>query len=177
MKHIFKLLFTSSTLFMILFLLSSPVFAGGVIVTLSFGETTAIPTLSTSMLIVLSILLATFAYLILSKNVKNTSRLMILSIVALGSFISSLLGLKLVEDSQAVGAPINRKFSDYPGVIDDVNTTVIITYINDTGSSKQIKGITLEPGFCLKHQAPFAAGECNVNKVLANNESCTIDCT
>jgi len=133
-----------STIASLLYILSSTAWAGTS--TLFYGPpVTDIPTLSGTMLILLSLLLATIGYRILRQKGNNTSRMMVLSLIAVGALASGVGGVKLVNDADATSAvPLDQPGGGSVTVCDGCGDD---SYENATGAPLEIKSRT-KPDDC-----------------------------
>ncbi|MFK5892812.1 MAG: midcut-by-XrtH protein [Pseudomonadota bacterium] len=144
---------------------------------MAFGVASNIPTLSGSMLIVLSLLMAIGGYFLIKKQENNPAQKMILSIVAMGVLTFGYSGIKLVSDAYAIAVS---------GTKDLTGSQITITYgwweyQNKTGTTTIIKSITppLEQvGSCNNAQPPGGlTNACAVGLSLGVDEKCEIFCT
>lgn len=173
-----KKIVTLSVLLSTLLLLSAPVVAGIPVVvgSLSYGPNAAteIPALSGTMLLVLSVLIATFGYLIINKKDDGARRMMLFSFVAVGCLASALGGIKLISDAQARNN-INHELINKSGIV-DVGEWGINVYTNATDIDVRVNLISIDPGHCPNYPSG-AADECVLHKIIAVDGQCTIDCS
>lgn len=148
MKVLLSRKFSLSALIFILTVLPfSSAFAGtpGILV---YGPVTAaIPTLSGTMLVVLSLLLFAIAMRVArQKNVKGGK--LFLTLIGTGALISGIGGIKLVSDVVAgVTMPTIHPLTNALGDTAPIDLMSINKYNNDTGVTIEIKQINL-PGDC-----------------------------
>jgi len=161
-----------------LFLLSSTAWAGGGFGTLTYGPVlappppvtaaTPVPTLSGIMLMVMALLLAAIGYRILKQKDNNASRMMMLSLIAVGSLASGMSGIKLINDAYA--APLNDHPLDTQGqasVEDGLNN-----YNNVGTPDIEIYTVDVDQ-YCGVQGNP---GDCVVGTILQNGQTCTLEC-
>jgi len=153
-----------STLASLLYILSSTAWAG----LLVYGPVTAIPTLSGTMLILLSLLLATIGYRILRQKGNDASRMMVLSLIAVGALASGLSGVKLVNDASASGA--NPLAQPSGGSVDCCNG---LPFLNTSGVLQEIKSRTKPHSSC--SWVANGSPECTPGLLLNNGETCYLD--
>lgn len=175
-KHLVKLSVIST-----LFLFSNPILAAGAIVgQITYGPLTAtpIPTMSGTMLIVLSLLMATFGYRLVRQKENDTSRKLILSLIGLGTLAFSMTGVKLINDVQAVGYPTAPQSLVTNSGSADIYDNTFNVYTNDTGSAILIKTKVTNPGKCTVVQPDDPViPECAAGTTtLENGEKCRVAC-
>ena len=159
--------------------LSIQVFAqvqGGGVMVITANTTagaTAVPTLSGSMLIVVSLLVAAFGYRIISKS-NHHSKTMLIALVTAGTLGFSLSGAKLINDSYA-GTPVVPVLPNTSNIIIEYG---LQEYENQTGAPYTIQSITKNPdGSACGNPLPFGtSNECLVGDTIPDNASCFIRC-
>ena len=145
--------------------LSTPVLAGSQVVgDITFAGPTSVPTLSGIMLMMMALLLAVVGYRILKQKGNNASRMMVLSLIAVGTLMSGVGGIKLINDAYAV--PTTLHDVSAPGTY-DVNNYAN-TYTNTSSAILTITGTSL-PG-------PICHGTCLEDSTVAPAASCTLNC-
>ncbi|TCJ88997.1 midcut-by-XrtH protein [Cocleimonas flava] len=170
------------SIFTLMVFSSSAAFAGiavpGGTVTLSPTATTAVPTLSGTMLILLSLLLMVVAFRV-SKNSKNGAGKFFIALIG-ASVLMAAGGFKTVSDLQA--AVGTTKTMDNPAGGDVIFNEGAFTIIkNGSGVTQQVKDIILNfegnscgnfPGAGMIEGIP----ECAINLPLSDDMSCHVDC-
>ena len=149
-----------------LLLFSSSVWATGV--TGSVGAT-SVPSLSGSMLVILSLLLFAVAFRLTKQN-KAVNKLFI-SLLGVGMIISAGSGFKLISDAQAVVGPVVNLSGgifggspDYAAILqNDTGQPVTITFTPEGGANPSncfLEGnssVAVKPAKSLAKQAKLAA--------------------
>ena len=159
-----------STLASLLFFFSSSVWAGRPSLTLTYGPATPVPTLSDMMLIVLALLLAAITYRILRQKENTAGRMMVLSLLAVGTLASGVGGVKLINDAYA--PPFDEKeLTDPNGGVVIVGPSGTTRFINYTDGTTSILGIELAPECDVVDNESFTP-YCKVGLKLADEASC-----
>lgn len=144
----------------------------------AYGPTTAVPSLTGNMLIVLSLLLLVVAFKMTRQ--KNSNKLFV-TLVSTAALLSATGGFKVISDVDAGGDVIF--LSNPSGDIVTFAEGGSFTFTNNSGVVQQIKIITEPPteGGC--PNLPSAGGErpvtneCSPGMILNNGQVCNIDCT
>ena len=161
-----------STLASLLYILSSAAWAGPGSGSLVYGSVATIPTLSGTMLILLSLLLTTIGYRILRQKGNNASSMMVVSLIAIGALVSGLGGVKLVNEAYATIGSVSLNQPGGGSVEICVNCGEN-AYRNDTEVVLKIKSIT-KPDGC--DWEPVLPPGCTVGLLLNVGEDCHLDC-
>ena len=157
-------LFISSSAFAVAF--------GGKIV---FGSPASeIPTLSGSMLIIMSLLIAAIAYQLINNTENKSNHKLIISLLIVGLISFGTGSIKLINHAYA-GTPVYTLL--VAGGEIDIRYG-IQNYQNQTGILAEIKSITMSGGgaACDGGAPTPIANECVVGRILANLETCVINC-
>ena len=164
---IFKSIITS-----LLYFLSSSVWAGGEAGIITYGPTTVtpVPTLSGVMLIVLALLLATIAFRILRQKENHAGRMMVLSLLAVGTLASGLGGIKLIDDAYA--DPLLLQLTNPNGGTIDIPNRDDYRVLNSTTVTTTILNIEIN-GSCGIDE-PAGNPECVGGLEIAAADSCFI---
>jgi len=135
---------------------------GGVV----FGPVSTVPTMSGTMLIILSIFLAFIAFKVMKQRAENKTTLWV-TILGTGALLSATGGFHLFDKATAsvVAIPIT------PNITMPLNPTTFNTYRNDTSTPLQVKSIT---GSCAM---PSGMPLCTVGRVVAPAGTCDINCS
>jgi len=144
-----------------------------------------IPTLGGSMLILLSLLLFAASFK-LSKKAPSRSTHLLITLFAVGTFISAGGGIKLISDAHALSThSMVAAGGNLP-----IDSYVLNNYTNNTGVGQKIVSIVLPEDIVSEATAnaaptndcadttPPSSGfpRCQVNAVLADGQTCSIDC-
>ncbi len=138
---------------------------------------TEVPTLSSSMLIIMSLLIAALAYRLLKKNDHKPTQ-MIISLFAIGILSFGYGGVKLVDNVNAAGMvtalPLTTAFT--------INLeTGDHEYTNDLGFEVKVISMTGTPGpFECAIPSAFPSiinPQCTVGLTIANGSSCGFNCS
>jgi len=159
-----------STLASLLYILSSTAWAGSG--SLVYGPVPPIPTLSGTMLILLSLLLATIGYRVLQQKGNDASRMMVLSLIVVGALASGIGGVKLINNAYANGFPtisLNQPGGGTATVCIDCGP---YHYQNDTGAPLEIKS-RIHPEPC--GWGTVTAPECTAGLLLGDGDACQLD--
>ncbi len=178
MKSIQKLVVKLSAV-SALFLLTLPAFAGSGSVTLAPLDPSAIPTLSSTMLIVLSVLLMLVAFRV-SKQ-KSSGKFMV-ALLGASVVMASTGSVKLVSDLRAG----NSVLVTMPeGQTVDIFSDEFNIIINQSGVVQRVVDI-VEPGSCGNFPRAEVHGistpDCEIGLILQpeggeNLQSCLVDCS
>ncbi|MFK5892466.1 MAG: midcut-by-XrtH protein [Pseudomonadota bacterium] len=180
MKFI-KQLFGLSVLSSTFFLLIDPVYAVPIGL-LAYGvAATEVPTLSGTMLIFMSVLMATLGFILIKqKNFKAQNKL-VLYLIGVAVLIAGGGGIKLINNSYALIPISNFNMDNIVNPL-DIEEPIKNIYTNTTGASVKIMDIDLKGHECFKNglaneQFPTGdEGECAIGLTVPNGESCFINC-
>ena len=130
-----------------------------------------VPTLSGVMFMIMALLLAAVAYRVLKQKQNSSSRMMVLSLIAVGSLASGMSGVKLINDAYAF-IPTSVTGVSNPG------TTTLYGGFNrleNIGEADlEITDITLNNGIaCVPIES---APQCLVDGVIISGSSCSLSC-
>ena len=176
MKSLNKLFFKNVATIIVLGA-SSNAFAGGAgYINLTQGHPTAVPTLSGSMLILLSLLLFAVAFRVAQK--KNAGKLF-MTLIGVSILATGIGGVKLVSDSVATGNLLPQNYS--AGESQRIRLNPNDTYFGNANPSlpMTVGLIESDPGYiCLAaSQRPSEVADgCTLNKVLAPGDRCGVSC-
>ncbi|MEB8432810.1 midcut-by-XrtH protein [Cocleimonas sp. KMM 6892] len=140
---------------------------------------TAVPTLSGTMLIILSLLLFVVALKVAKQKGSNAGKFFI-TLIGASALVTGIGGVKLVSEVDA-GLVFN------PPLVEPAGTTVTIfegrfnQFVNSTGVAQQIKEINLVDNEIEIRCGNYPNGvsvqnECSVGLTLSPNAICNIDC-
>jgi len=135
---------------------------------------TSVPTLSSMMLIVLSLLLFIVAYKVSSKKRNQVGKFFI-SIIGITALISGLGGVKVFSDAEAIAAPF--PIFSLPNTGHTPARMGLTEYLNDpdvSGNKTLVIDRILQIGGGCVGVAPAA---CSVGLNLPVDASCFIRCT
>ena len=161
-----------------LLMLSNAVFAGGAPGTISMtlnGSPTAVPSLSGSMLIVLSLLLFAVAYKVAKQ--KNASKLFV-TLIGVTVLSTGLSGVKIISESFATGNTLPQ--NDYSlGQTKIIDLARYQSYIQNNNTNPMTIGeITNFVGWsCAPNMERIAAFSCVEGSLLPAGESCGVYCS
>lgn len=135
---------------------------------------TDIPTLSGTMLFVLSLLLVAVSFRI-AKQKNSGTKHFVIALLGVGALISAGGGMKLMSDAHALSThTMTATGGSLPIVNNDLNT------YNNPGNPQRITGKTLPPanGTICPDTNPPGSGlvQCVVNMIVATGGSCSINC-
>ena len=153
----------------LLYFLSSSSWAGNGGGTITYGPSAAtpVPTLSGVMLIMLALLLAAIAFRILRQKDNHAGRMMVLSLLAVGTLASGLSGVKLIDNAYA--DPILEELTNPNGGTLVIDNNDIYEIRNATSGTATILNIQFNG--CENLPAPDVP-KCTVGLELADTESC-----
>ncbi len=161
-----------------LLLLSNTVLAGGAPGTITMtlnGSATAVPSLSGSMLIVLSLLLFVVAYKVAKQ--KNASKLFV-TLIGVTVLSTGLSGVKIISESFATGNTLPQ--NDYSlGQTRKIDLARFQSYIQNNNTNPMTVGvITSFVGWsCTPNMERIAAFSCVEGSSLPPGESCGVFCS
>lgn len=159
-------------------LLSNTVLAGGAPGTITMtlnGSATAVPSLSGSMLIVLSLLLFVVAYKVAKQ--KNASKLFV-TLIGVTVLSTGLSGVKIISESFATGNTLPQ--NDYSlGQTRTIDLARFQSYIQNNNTNPMTVGvITSFVGWsCTPNMERIAAFSCVEGSSLPPGESCGVFCS
>ena len=142
--------------------------------TLTYGPltTTGIPTLSGTMLLLLSLLLAFVGYRMLTLKTNDATKMMVVATIGIGAITSGLGGVKLINDAYA--SALEVVLTDPNGGTVDLTGFNFNNILNATGVEVEIINVAPE-GNCPSYPTGNE-GECVSGLILADNGRCDIDC-
>ena len=169
MENLKKLASKFSLIAIISLFATSSAFAGTPVIV--FGPVTNVPTLSGSMLIVLSLLLMVVAVRVTRNKHKNTGKFFI-TLIGASALLAGAGGVKLISEVNASVAPsiTMPQGESLPIFLSSLNE-----YLNNSGVTQQVKSI----GIASCDNFPNGSGvinECRVGLVLGVSKQCVIDC-
>ena len=155
-------------------LFHTDVFAGaaGTLVYAPVAPATAassVPSLTGSMLIVMSLLLAAVAYRMFRQGGSNGSKFLLL-LLGGGILVSGASGVKLISDAYAA---VSHSLGNPAGGVEPISSGDNNIYTNTSGVDLRIQSVT-PPAGCPN---PVSASRCDAGDVLLNTEQCSVECT
>ena len=144
--------------------------------TLNYGpfSASAVPTLSGTMLIILSLLLMTVAFRLKKKNRQATSKFFI-SLIGVAALISGTNGIKLVSDATAFAPTPDIVLSNQSGGSVHFVNNQINQFKNTTANPLKIISINYDT--CRFPKVSLSGlSECKTGNTLNGGQKCEIDC-
>jgi len=149
----------------LLLLYSVPSVAAEIVFGPVSATATAIPTLSGSMLVVLSLFLVFIAYKVLKQRTQHNAALW-LALIGISVILSATSSFRIVDSADASpGTPI---VPNTPLVLDPNNFNI---YWNNTPDPLRVISITLDA--CVP---PVTPSLCAVGTIVLPNETCEVNC-
>ncbi len=174
-----------------LLLITSPVFSANITVMYNSGNPVSVPTLSSSMLFILSALLVLVAFRIKKQN--NSGTAMIIGTLSIIALLSSAGGIKLISDATAGGPSVTPILTGGSGSIsvNGMTTNQQLGFINpnniygtffsnDTTNDITITGITSSDASCTLISNDYGSfhtyPHCSIGTLAVGN-GCYIACS
>ena len=133
-----------------------------------------IPTLSGTMLMILSMILMAVVYKTSKQNDSNGSNFF-LAIISVTALVSGTTGISLISDVEAESTSISSFFSKPDGDTLTFNDNTLVTFQNSSGVTQKITGIIAPPNSGCGSPEEFRP-TCSISLVIENGQSCSIRC-
>ncbi|KAG1652822.1 hypothetical protein GQR58_025969 [Nymphon striatum] len=136
---------------------------------------TSVPTLSGTMLIIMSLLLFVVAYKVSKQKGAHAGKFFV-TLISASALVTGIGGVKFVSNVDA--ADTNPPLVVAEGETVEIFASLFNSFRNSTNVTQQIKAIELVGVKCGNFpNGEFVTNECRVGLTLAASESCNIDCS